>query len=100
MAVQAENCCPLLETYAGRQPNCHAYQGRPTLANGLAVPHPLGEAMMLQVLRESRGTVVAISEEDMLAGMRELGASRRACSWPPKAPPCGWPPASSWPPAG
>ena len=73
VAVQAENCCPLLETYLGRQPNCHAYQGRPTLANGLAVPRPLGEPLMLSVLRESGGTVVAISEEDMLAGMRELG---------------------------
>ena len=73
VAVQAENCCPLLETYAGRQPNCHAYQGRPTLANGLAVPHPLGESMMLRVLRESSGTVVSISDEDMLTGMRDLG---------------------------
>jgi len=73
VAVQAENCCPLLETYLGRQPNCHNYTGRPTLANGLAVPRPLGEPLMLQVLRESRGTVVAISEEDMLTGMRELG---------------------------
>ncbi|WP_233168696.1 threonine synthase [Hymenobacter sp. BT523] len=73
VAVQAKNCCPLLETYAGRQANCHAYHGSPTLANGLAVPHPLGEAMMLRVLRESNGTVVSISEEDMLAGMRDLG---------------------------
>jgi threonine synthase len=73
VAVQAENCCPLLETYLGRQPNCHNYTGRPTLANGLAVPRPLGEPLMLQVLRESRGTVVAVSEEDMLTGMRELG---------------------------
>ena len=72
VAVQAENCCPLLETYEGRQPNCHAYQGRATLANGLAVPHPLGEAMMLRVLRESNGTVVSVSEEGMLAGMRDL----------------------------
>ena len=73
VAVQAENCCPLLETYLGRQANCHAYIGRPTLANGLAVPRPLGEPLMLNVLRESRGTVVSISEEDMLEGMRELG---------------------------
>jgi len=73
VAVQAENCCPLLETFEGRQPNCHSYQGRATLANGLAVPHPLGESMMLRVLRESRGTVVSVSEEDMLAGMRDLG---------------------------
>lgn len=73
VAVQAENCCPLLETYLGRQPNCHHYTGRPTLANGLAVPRPLGEPLMLDVLRESNGTVVAISEEGMLEGMRELG---------------------------
>jgi threonine synthase len=73
VAVQAANCCPLLETYLGHQPNCHQYNGRPTLANGLAVPRPLGEPLMLQVLRESNGTVVAVSEEDMLAGMRELG---------------------------
>ena len=73
VAVQAENCCPLLETYEGRQADCKNYHGRPTLANGLAVPHPLGEAMMLRVLRESGGTVVSISEEDMLTGMRELG---------------------------
>ncbi|GAA4027035.1 threonine synthase [Hymenobacter glaciei] len=73
VAVQAENCCPLLETYEGRQPNCHAYQGRATLANGLAVPHPLGESMMLRVLHESNGTVVSVSEEGMLAGMRDLG---------------------------
>jgi threonine synthase len=73
VAVQAENCCPLLETFLGHQPNCHNYNGRPTLANGLAVPRPLGEPLMLQVLRESHGTVVAISEEGMLEGMRELG---------------------------
>ena len=73
VAVQAENCCPLLETFEGRQPNCHSYQGRATLANGLAVPHPLGESMMLRVLRESKGTVVSVSEEGMLAGMRDLG---------------------------
>ncbi|GAA3988459.1 threonine synthase [Hymenobacter antarcticus] len=73
VAVQAENCCPLLETYLGHQPNCHAYQGRATLANGLAVPHPLGEDLMLRVLRESHGTVVSVSEEGMLDGMRDLG---------------------------
>ena len=72
VAVQAENCCPLLETYLGHQTDCHAYQGRATLANGLAVPHPLGEKMMLQVLHESGGTVVSVSEEGMLAGMRDL----------------------------
>ncbi|RZK60736.1 MAG: threonine synthase [Hymenobacter sp.] len=73
VAVQAENCRPLYDTYFGHQANCLSYNGRPTLANGLAVPRPLGEPLMLDVLRESQGTVVSISEEGMLEGMRELG---------------------------
>ncbi|RZK19761.1 MAG: threonine synthase [Hymenobacter sp.] len=73
VAVQAENCRPLYDTYFGYQANCLNYTGRPTLANGLAVPRPLGEPLMLHVLRESRGTVVSVSEEAMLEGMRELG---------------------------
>jgi len=72
IAVQAASCCPLVETRAGRQPNCHAYVGQPSIANGLAVPRPLGEPLMLNVLEESNGLALAITDEQMLAGMREL----------------------------
>ncbi|HEX8429080.1 threonine synthase [Hymenobacter sp.] len=72
VAVQAANCCPLVATRGGQQPNCHAYVGRPTIANGLAVPRPLGEQLMLQVLDESQGTAISITDEQMLEGMREL----------------------------
>ena len=72
VAVQAENCCPLVKTYLGEQANCKQYVGKPSLANGLAVPRPIGEPLMLQVLRESGGTTLAISEEDMLEGVRVI----------------------------
>lgn len=72
VAVQAAACCPLVETWTGRQPNCQAYLGQPTIANGLAVPRPLGEPLMLQVLAESGGTALAISDEQMVVGLREL----------------------------
>lgn len=73
VAVQAANCCPLVETRAGRQANCQAYVGQPTIANGLAVPRPLGEPLMLDVLDESAGLALAITDEQMLEGLRELG---------------------------
>lgn len=72
VAVQAANCQPLVETYAGRQANAKQYVGQPTLANGLAVPRPIGENLMLQVLHESEGITLGISEQDMLEGVREL----------------------------
>lgn len=73
VAVQAANCQPLVETFLGHQQNAQQYTGKPTIANGLAVPRPIGEQMMLRVIKESGGTVVSITEEEMLQGLRELG---------------------------
>ncbi|MHA6249637.1 threonine synthase [Pontibacter sp. CAU 1760] len=73
IAVQAANCMPLVQTWKGNQPNAQHYSGKPTIANGLAVPRPIGEQLMLQVLAESGGTAVAVTEEEMLTGLRELG---------------------------
>ncbi|WP_240543667.1 threonine synthase [Spirosoma foliorum] len=72
VAVQAENCSPVVDTYWGKQANSRQYVGKPTLANGLAVPRPIGEPLMLNVLRESGGTAIAVSEDDMLEGVSEL----------------------------
>lgn len=75
VAVQAENCRPLVETFYGRQANAQNYMGKPTIANGLAVPRPLGEQLMLQTLHESGGTAISISEQEMIVGLKELGSS-------------------------
>lgn len=72
VAVQAQECCPIVTTFEGKQPNCKQYVGKPTLANGLAVPRPIGEPLMLSVLSESGGTATAVSEDDMVDGIREL----------------------------
>ncbi len=73
VAVQADNCRPLVDTFYGRQLNSKLYNGKPTLANGLAVPRPIGEPLMLQVIKESGGTAISISEEEMIEGIREIG---------------------------
>lgn len=72
VAVQAENCAPIVATFEGRQANSKQFVGKPTLANGLAVPRPIGEPLIVKVLLESGGTALAVSEEEMLAGVRAL----------------------------
>ncbi|MEJ0031197.1 MAG: threonine synthase [Bacteroidota bacterium] len=73
IAVQAENCQPIVETWKGSQADASNYKGRPTLANGLAVPNPFAEKMILNVLKESGGRPIAISENDIAASQREVG---------------------------
>jgi threonine synthase len=74
MAVQSANCNPLQRSLEDPGNWKETFTPAPTLANGLAVPYPFGLTMMQQVLRESGGTVLAISDEDIVAGVREIAA--------------------------
>src|ERR1700730_9813505 len=72
IAVQAENCQPIVQTWIGNQPNSKNYVGKPSLANGLAVPNPFGEDLILQILKESGGLPIAISDGAMIRAVKEI----------------------------
>ena len=75
IAVQSENCAPLLHALRDGLNWKQNFTPLPTKANGLAVPYPFGMDMMLQVLQESGGTVCAIGEEDIIDGVKEIAKS-------------------------
>lgn len=75
IAVQAENCRPLVDTFNGLQANCTTYKGMATIANGLAVPQPFAEKMMLAVLEQSKGLAIAISETEIISSVKEIAAT-------------------------
>jgi threonine synthase len=57
------------ETGADR---CTPWPDPTTVAAGLRVPGPLGDRLMLSALRESRGGAIAVSDEELTTGAREL----------------------------
>lgn len=72
IAVQAEKCQPIVQSWKGYQTNAKNYIGQPSVANGLAVPNPFAEDLILEVLRSSHGTTIAVNDQSMLQSMREL----------------------------
>jgi len=48
-----------------------------TVASGLRVPGPLGDLMILSMLRQTKGTALTVTDEEMLQAGRETGLSRR-----------------------
>jgi threonine synthase len=72
IAVQSLNCNPLIRSLQDPADWKQHFSPQPTIANGLAVPYPFGLTMMQQVLKESGGTVFAVSEEEIVAGVQEL----------------------------
>lgn len=72
IAVQPLNCNPIMRCLQDPDNWKQTFSPLPTVANGLAVPFPFGMTMMHQVLKESGGTVLAVSEEEIIAGVLEI----------------------------
>ena len=73
VSVQAENCAPIVKAFHSGETTAPSWPNPRTAADGLRVPNAIGDFLILQALRESNGTALAVSDEDMISGMLELG---------------------------
>src|SRR5258708_7822865 len=74
IAVQAESCQPVVRAFHDNEPRSRFYDGAQTLASGLRVPKPLGDFLVLNAVRESGGTAIAVTDEEMLDSGAQLAA--------------------------
>jgi threonine synthase len=73
-AVQAEGCAPIVKAFSEGRDEAPLWEGAKTLAHGLRVPKALGDFLILRALRESRGAGVAVSEAEIVQGVRDASA--------------------------
>jgi threonine synthase len=72
VAVQSYNCAPVVRAFYSPGSWKEGFAPKPSIANGLAVPYPFGMDMMQDVLYESEGTAYAVSEEEIIEGVKEI----------------------------
>jgi len=72
IAVQSRQCAPVVRAFYNPHDWMQGFAPQPSIANGLAVPYPFGMDMMQQVLQESNGMAYAVSEEEIIAGVKEF----------------------------
>ena len=75
VSVQAAGCAPIVRAFESGATRAEPWQNAATMAAGLRVPSAVGDALMLRALRESEGTAVAVSEAEILWGVKEIGQS-------------------------
>jgi threonine synthase len=73
VTVQAAGCAPIVRAFVEGTERAAAWEQAHTVADGLRVPKAVGDFLVLRAIRESGGTAVSVSDEDMVAGMRDLG---------------------------
>ena len=74
-AVQAAGCAPIVAAFEAHAESAARWKEPRTYASGLKVPAAVGDYLMLQVLAESRGTAVTVTDDEMAAAQLEIARS-------------------------
>lgn len=74
MAVQSTGCAPIVRAFGSGARRAQPWADAQTVAFGITVPAPLGDELILDALRDTGGTAIAVRDEDILADLREFGA--------------------------
>ena len=74
VAVQAEGCAPIVKAWEAHREVSEFFQNAATLASGLRVPGPLGDFLILRMLRQTRGTALTVTDDEMLKDGKELAS--------------------------
>ena len=74
-AVQAAGCAPIVRAFDMGEKTAAEFPDACTIASGLRVPKAIGDFLILDILRQSKGGAVAVDDEEMIRVAREVGSS-------------------------
>ncbi len=72
IAVQPENCAPVVKAFQEGKDEVEEWRDPKTIAMGLRIPKPLAGSLILGTLRESKGSAVKVPEEELLRFQRKI----------------------------
>ena len=75
VVVQAAGCAPIVRAFESGASHAERWPDAATIAAGLRVPAAIGDYLILAALRESGGTALTVTDDEMLEGMN-LAARR------------------------
>jgi threonine synthase len=75
IAVQAAGCQPVVRAFEQGAARCEFWENAQTAAAGLRVPKPLGDFLILNAVRESGGTAIAVTDDELMAAGLDLARS-------------------------
>ena len=75
VSVQASGCAPIVRAFEEGKRFADEFPNAATTASGLRVPKAIGDFLILDALRDSGGTAVAVTDDELIKATREIGAA-------------------------
>jgi threonine synthase len=73
VSVQSDGCAPMVRAFTQGEEFATPWEDASTVADGLRVPAAVGDFLILQAVRESGGTAVAVTDEQMMEAANLIG---------------------------
>ena len=73
VVVQSEGCAPIVRAYERGERFAEPWQDAQTIAAGLRVPGAIGDYLILDAVRQTNGTAIAVSEDNIREAQLEMG---------------------------
>lgn len=70
ISVQSIGCAPIVKAWDEGKSSSEMWTNAATVAAGLRVPKPYGDYLILDILKKSRGTALAVTDEEILEATR------------------------------
>ena len=74
VVVQAEGCAPLVNAYNAGERHADLFPNPRTIAAGMRVPVAIGDYLVLDAVRESGGTALTVTDDEMVQGVSDLSS--------------------------
>ncbi|HMK29107.1 MAG TPA: threonine synthase [Terriglobales bacterium] len=71
ISVQSAGCAPIVKAWDEGRDTSEMWPNAATSASGLRVPKPYGDYLILDILRQSGGVPVAVSDQEILDALRQ-----------------------------
>ena len=75
VTVQAAGCAPIVRAFAEGKRFADEFPNAHTTASGLRVPRAIGDFMIIDALRTSGGTAIAVTDDQLIEATKEIGAA-------------------------
>ena len=82
IAVQATGCQPIVKAFQEGKDVAQPWPNAETIADGLRVPSPFADYLILQAIRETGGTALAVEDQEMVDAMYELASTEGIIACP------------------
>ncbi|MGA8762254.1 MAG: threonine synthase [Candidatus Sulfotelmatobacter sp.] len=70
ITVQSSGCAPIVKAWDEGRSASEMWPNASTLAAGLRVPKPYGDYLILDILKKSQGTAIAVTDDEILDATR------------------------------